>query len=145
MPFTWIREPSACWDANKQRIIAGARPGVFDTRYRECCHGDPVPGDWWRVEDAQADRVVGYGWLDVVWGDAEILLATDPELRGRGIGSFILSQLDREASLRGLGYIYNTVRPTHPDEHAVKAWLTSRGFQEKEDGRLVRRVGIGTR
>ena len=76
MTLRWIRETPAHWDANKARIVGGAPPGIFDTRYKTCKIGELVPGEWWRVEDDAA--VVGYGWLDVVWGDAEILLATDP-------------------------------------------------------------------
>ena len=75
--------------------------------------GALAPSEWWRVE--KDGRVVGYGWLDVNWGDAEILLATDPEDRRQGVGSFILDHLSEEASTRGLRYLTNVVRPTHPE------------------------------
>jgi len=139
MSFLWIREHAARWDSNKQRIVGGAAAGIFDSRYKECAEGDPVPGEWWRVE--QDGRVVGYGWMDVVWGDAEVLLASDPDKGGAGVGSFIMESLEHEAGVRGLNYIYNMVRPTHPHKDEVSAWLTKRGFFEKEDGRLVRQVG----
>ena len=75
-----------------------------------------------------------------MWGDAEILLATDPEHRGQGVGTFVLEHLEHEAKERGLNYVYNTVRPTHPDREAVTAWLEKRGFEPSEDGSLLRAV-----
>lgn len=138
MTLEWIRETPARWDAEKKRIVAGADTGIFDSRYRQCAEGAFVPGEWWRVEDG--GRVVGYGWLDTVWGDAEILLATDIEARGRGVGTFILDHLEEEARARGLNYLYNVVRPTHPRREEISAWLEKRGFRPDEDGRLLRAV-----
>ena len=136
MKLEWIQEESAKWDDEKQRIIGDAPAGTFDRRYGECRKGDLIPGEWWRVE---ADgRTAGYGWLDLVWGDAEILLATDPEHRGEGIGTFILDRIEAEARHQGVNYVYNTVRPTHPDREAVSAWLQKRGFKPSEDGSLLR-------
>ena len=64
-------------------------------------------------------RVVGYGWLDDVWGDAEILLAVEEPARGTGAGAFALARLEDEAAARGLNYVVNVVRDTHPDRDAV--------------------------
>ena len=72
--LSWSKEESPRWDADKKRIVGSMPKGVFDVRYAELAEGDVVPGEWWRVEDDGA--VVGFGWLDIVWGDAEILLAT---------------------------------------------------------------------
>jgi N-acetylglutamate synthase-like GNAT family acetyltransferase len=136
MSLSWTRERSPIWDADKIRIVGEAKAGIFDTRYGELAEGAPVPGEWWRVErDGQA---VGYGWLEVVWGDAEILLATAADARGQGVGAFALENLEREAKQRGLNYLYNVVRPTHPEAEGVTAWLTKRGFKATEDGRLLR-------
>jgi len=139
----WVRERAAHWDAAKVHIIGEAPTGVFDSRYRALTPGALVPGEWWRVEDDEGGkpRTLGYGWLDTVWGDAEIVLATDRAHRGAGVGAFILEQLDREARARGLGYLYNIVRPTHPERAQVTAWLEKHGFRGAEDGRLLRRVG----
>ena len=134
----WIHENPARWDADKARIIGEAAPGIFDSRLRDCQEGALVPCDWWRVEEA--GRPVGYGWLDVSWGDAEILLATAADAHGRGVGSFIIDQLEREAEKRGLRYLCNMVRATHPDREKVAVWLGKRGFQSCEDGRLLRAV-----
>lgn len=141
MPFEWIRENPALWDAGKARIVGGAPEGIFELPPR--AEGELVAGEWWRVEED--GRAVGYGWMDTVWGDAEILLAVDPAARGRGVGSFVLERLEAEAAARGLNYLYNVVRPTHPDHDAVVAWLEARGFERRRDGRLVKRVGGGER
>lgn len=136
MALNWIHETPGRWDANKQRIIGDAAKGIFDTRFQQCNEGDLLPCDWFRVEED--NRVLGYGWLDVNWGDAEILLATAGEAEGRGIGTFILDQLENEAQKRGLNYLYNAVRPTHPQAVRVTEWLMKRGFSPSEDGRLLR-------
>lgn len=134
----WIKEGTTSWDGNKKRIVGDAPTGIFDRRYGELEAGDIVPGEWWRVE--VGGEVVGYGWLDIVWGDAEILLATAPDARGRGVGTFILGELEKEARRQGVNYLYNIVRPTHPDAARVAAWLEKRGFEASEDGSLRRNV-----
>ena len=138
MTLSWHRETNPTWDDAKARIVGGAPAGTFDTRYGELEPGAAVPGEWWRAE--REGQTVGYGWIDVVWGDAEVLLATAEDARGAGVGSFVLEQLDKEARARGLNYMTNIVRSTHPQAEAVTAWLTKRGFKGSEDGRLLRRV-----
>jgi len=134
MGFVWTHVSPARWDKAKARIIGGAPPGVFDSRLRSLREGDLVPGDWWAVSDGA--RTLGYGWMDVCWGDAEILLAVDTEARRSGVGAFILERLHEEAHKRGLNYLTNIVRPTHPEGAQVAAWLKAHGFQASEDGRL---------
>lgn len=123
MPLTWTRETPATWNADKERVLGGAPAGAFDL---EALRGRAVlPGEWWRVEDA--GRVVGYGWMDIVWGDAEILLAVDPAAQRAGVGAFLLHRLTREASGFGVRRLYNTVRE-HPEAEQVTRWLLSHGF-----------------
>ncbi len=127
MRLIWTCESPAFWDDDKARVLESARPAGI------------LPGVWWRV--SRGDYAVAYGWMDVVWGEAEILLAVAPEARGIGIGSLVLDGLEAEAARRGLSYLHNTVRPDHPERERVLRWLTSRGFQPSADGgRLVRRV-----
>jgi ribosomal protein S18 acetylase RimI-like enzyme len=137
MALRWIRESFARWDADKARIVGEAPPGTFAGNYRTLRDGAMVPGEWWRVEDD--GRVVGYGWIDVVWGDAEILLAVDPSARRHGIGSFVLTQLQSEAGRRGLHCLYNVVPLDHPRREEVTRWLQARGYRE-DMGRLLRTV-----
>jgi len=136
MGMTWVHESPPVWDADKARIVGEAAPGIFDPSYRAMTPGQLAPGEWWRVE--RDGRTVGYGWLDVNWGDAEILLAVDPAHRERGVGSYVLEHLAREARGLGLNYLYNVVRPAHPDADRLLAWLRGRGFVSSSDGRLLR-------
>lgn len=140
MAMTWIHESPARWDAEKARIVGGGPAGMFDYRYRSLRQGDLVGGEWWRAEEG--GRVVGYGWLDVSFGDAEILLATDPECRGRGVGAFVLEHLDAEARARKLNYLTNVIKPSHPQGAVIARWLQRHGFRASDDGRLVRAVGL---
>jgi GNAT superfamily N-acetyltransferase len=136
MSFDWIRENPPYWDRPKDEVLGRVPSGIFDFsgRYRE---GDVLPGEWWRVEEGGV--VLGYGWMDCTWGDAEILLAVDPSKRRRGVGTFILDHLEKEARARGLNYLYNEVRPTHPEPEGITRWLGARGFRPSHDDRLLRR------
>ena len=136
MKLAWIREPAPRWDADKARILGAAPPGTF--KLAPLPSGDLIPGEWWRVE--QDGAVAGYGWMDTTWGDAEVLLAVDPAARQQGIGGFILDQLEKEAATRGLNYLYNVVRPDHPERERLTRWLEQRRFTRADDDRLMRRV-----
>jgi GNAT superfamily N-acetyltransferase len=143
--LTWSHEPNPTWDADKQRVIGSAPKGVFDFAYDD---GAALLGDWWAARSAAGD-VVGYGWLDATWGgDAEILLAVDASVREQGVGSFVIGRLEDEAASRGLNYVYNTVRDSHPDRDDLHDWLAVRGYRgsssEGEDTALRKRVGADT-
>jgi ribosomal protein S18 acetylase RimI-like enzyme len=133
----WVHEDDPRWDADRERVFGSVPEGVFRTAART--PGERLASDWWRAE--RDGRVVGYGWLDDVWGDAEILLAVEGEARSSGVGSFVLARLEEEAAARGLNYVLNVVRETHPDRAAVTAWFERHGFTPAEDGRLRKQVG----
>jgi len=136
MARTWIREDTPRWDAGKQAIVGGAPSGALEIG--RFAAGDLVPGEWFRVEDD--GKTVGYGWMDCTWGDAEVTVAVDPRKRGAGVGAFIMDHLGKEAASRGVNYLYNAVRATHPEKEAVTRWLTSLGFVPSGDGLLKRHV-----
>jgi GNAT superfamily N-acetyltransferase len=137
MPLTWERDEKPVWDGDKQRVIGGAPAGTFVIPFHE---GDALPGEWFVVHDDE-HRVVGYGRLDIGWGgDAEILLAVDPERQEQGIGSFVLAHLEDEAAARGINYVYNTIRQ-HEGRELVHDWLVVRGFRGGLDTDLRKRVG----
>jgi GNAT superfamily N-acetyltransferase len=135
MALNWISETPAKWDDDKQRIVGGAPDGVFEIGGTP---GSLVPGEWWRVEDG--GKTVGYGWMDVTWGWAPVLVAVDPEAQRQGVGHFIMDQLESEAKKRGLHYIFNVIPATHPDPDGVAAWLESAGFESAQsDHKMLRR------
>jgi len=134
---TWVYERNPRWDADRERVFATVLEGVFRAATRTA--GERLESDWWRVE--RDGRVVGYGWLDEVWGDAEILLVVEQEARGSGVGGFMLQRLEQEAAARGLNYVVNVVRETHPQREQVTAWLLGHGFSGTDDGRLRKQVG----
>ena len=133
--WQWQREEHAVWDDDKQRIIGGAPAGIFDLTYAP---GESLPGDWWSARRADG-TVLGYGWMDIAWGDAEVLLAVDPDVQGRGAGGYVLDHLEREAAARGLNYVYNTVAPTHPQHDYVHDWLGVRGYRAEGNDRTLRK------
>jgi N-acetylglutamate synthase-like GNAT family acetyltransferase len=142
-PLQWIHESVAHWDADKARIVGGAPAGSLPISVSDHAEGDVLPDDWWRVE--HEGRCVGYGRMDVTWGDAEILLVVEPEAQHRGVGSFILEKLEQEARNRGLNYLYNQVQPEHPAEAEITSWLRNRAFTQTEDGKLARAVVASAR
>ena len=138
---SWIKEKPAKWDAQKSTIIGGAPEGSLHIDDYE--EGDLLSGEWWRVEDD--GEIVGYGWMDLTWGEGEILLAVHPDKQGKGIGTFIIDHLAQEASQHGLTYLYNVVLPSHPEHDKVAAWLKSRKFEAShDDDRLIRKLGDGS-
>jgi GNAT superfamily N-acetyltransferase len=132
----WSKENTPRWDADKQRLFGPAE--LAATALSPPPPGAPVADEWWHVSD-ESGQVVGYGWLDNEWGDAEITFLVAPGSRGQGIGEYIVDHLEAEAAARGLNYIYNVVPATSPDQAWVTAWLTARGFVAG-DGGLRRRV-----
>jgi len=136
MALAWVREDTPVWDATKQSIVGGAPAGALELPHLEL--GDLAPGEWFRVEDD--GTTLGYGWMDCTWGDAEVTLAVDPRRQGEGIGAFIVRHLEKEAAARGVNYLYNAVRPTHPGRDTVTRWLERNGFQPSGHGLLKRRV-----
>ena len=144
--LTWTHEDSPTWDADKQRVIGSAPEGAFDLSYTD---GDALPGDWWSARTSDG-AVAGYGWLDATWGgDAEILLAVDAASQRQGVGSFVIDRLEHEAASRGLNYVYNTVRASHPDRDDLHDWLAVRGYRGstggQDDTTLRKRVGSDER
>lgn len=140
--LTWSHEPDPRWDAAKQRVIGSAPDGVFDLSFADDAS---LPGDWWTASTPDGS-VVGFGWLDATWGgDAEILLAVDVAAQQQGVGSFVISRLEDEAAARGLNYVYNTVRDSHPERDDLHDWLAVRGYRGgTSDTTLRKRVGADT-
>ncbi|MEO5711247.1 MAG: GNAT family N-acetyltransferase [Nocardioidaceae bacterium] len=137
--LTWHHESSPTWDADKQRVIGSAPPGALDLSFAD---GASLLGDWWAARTSDG-ATVGFGWLDATWGgDAEILLAVDASLQKQGVGSFVIGHLEDEAAQRGLNYVYNTVRETHPQRDDLHDWLAVRGYRgSSSDTTLRKRVG----
>ena len=77
--------------------------------------------------------------------DAEILLAVDAASQQQGVGSFVIDRLEHEAASRGLNYVYNTVRVSHPGRDDLHDWLAVRGYRGSTGGQgdttLRKRVG----
>ena len=63
----------------------------------------------------------------------------------RGVGTFIVDRLEEEAVQRGLNYLFNVVRPTHPDREGITRWLEGRRFKSSDDGLLRRTAAPPTR
>jgi GNAT superfamily N-acetyltransferase len=137
MALHWIREDTPRWDADKQRLFGPEE--LAAAGYEPPSPGSVIADEWWRVTD-DTGTVVGYGWLDSAWGDAQITFVVDKAHRHAGIGGFIVGRLEAEAADRGLNYLYNVIPDTHPDLAGMRRWLTARGFVAGPAD-LRRRVG----
>ena len=58
---------------------------------------------------------------------------------GKTAVAHTLDRLEEEAAQRGLHYLYNLVRPTHPDRESITSWLCKRGFERSHDDDLLKR------
>lgn len=136
MDLGWTADPAPSWDADRKRIV-GAWPGSFP-ELATANDGAPLPGRWWSAERGAAR--MGFGWMDVTWGDAEVWLAVSPDMARTGVGSFILDRLVEEARKQGLRYMYNRIPPSHPDPSRLTSWLERRSFGLSGDGLYKRLV-----
>lgn len=132
----WTHDTAPTWDADRRRIV-GAWPGSFPSLVA-AHEGAPLPGRWWAA--SENGTRVGFGWMDVTWGDAEVWLAVSPEAHHRGVGSFILERLVAEARKQGLRYLYNRIPPGHAQPGPLKSWLVRRSFGLSGDGLYKRLV-----
>ncbi len=130
----WIREPFPVRRNDAMaRILGSIPPGSLSLP-----EGDLLPGDWWRLESN--GEVVGYGWMDVTWGDAQVMIAVSADHRKAGHGATIVDHLAKEAHQRGLAYLFNTIPADHPDPDGVRAFLERQGFVSSGlEKRLLRR------
>ncbi|MEQ1503435.1 MAG: GNAT family N-acetyltransferase [Myxococcota bacterium] len=135
--FDWSHDRPPLWDVSKRQIVGAAPRGVFPA-LKQLTEGALAPGDWWAVRFE--GRVVGWGWMDVTWGDAEVSFAVDPDAQRQGVGAFIVDRLDEEAARQGLRYLYNVVPAVHPDGAKLTVWLERQGFVPSGDGGLLRRA-----
>ena len=133
----WVKEDLPRWDDDKQRLFDDA--ALRAVGISRPADGTALADEWWHVV-ADDGAVVGYGWLDSEWGDAQITFFVDPARRGAGIGEFVLDRLEDEARRRGLNYIYNVVPDAHPDRAWMTAWLEAHGLSDSGQGDLRRRV-----
>lgn len=136
MELQWIKENSPRWDVSKAGVFGAAEPSVLGLGSPS--DGDVLADEWWRAE--VDGTTVGFGRLDSVWGDAEILVAVDSDRRRGGLGREVLGMLERSAADEGLNYLYNKVSPEHPDREGVIAWLHANGFAETADGDYRKRI-----
>ena len=136
MGLAWTKESPARWDEDKQRMFGPDELASVGMTAPEA--GGILADEWWHVTDEDG-TIVGYGWLDIEWGDARITFLVDPARRGAGLGDFIVGQLEAEARRQGLNYVYNVVPDSHPDPAWMTNWLASRGFTPGT-GALRRRV-----
>jgi GNAT superfamily N-acetyltransferase len=137
MNLSWHKDDDPRWDADRQRLFGPSELASVGLSRPD--DGAAVADEWWRVTD-DAGELVGYGWLDSEWGDAQISFLVAPAHRGRGVGAFIVARLEDEARRRGLNYIYNVVPDSHPDRRWMTHWLSLHGFRDGGRGELRRAI-----
>ncbi|GEM_PF-5388488 len=120
----WIKEDKAIWNENKARII-GSNIGSFFLDFP--VQSDILPGEWFNLTDENGE-IVGYGWINVSEGDAEISVAIDGKYQGRGYGSQIIDNLYREVESLGFEEIIVVVRQENPNASDVVKWAYKNGY-----------------
>ena len=135
--LTWVKDDDPRWDADRERVFATVGPGVFPGRAASRGSGCPVTGGGSRTT-AGSSATAGSTTSGATRRSCS---RSRRAARGTGAGAFALARLEEEAAARGLNYVVNVVRDTHPDRDAVTAWFLAHGFTGTDDGRLRKQVG----
>ena len=138
-------------EADLERV-AGIESSAFSTPWKATTFRNLLdrPGAVLLVLEVPSHPVAGYAVLWCIQDQGELAnIAVVPELRDRGLGTFLLDRLIEVAAGRGVESLYLEVRVSNLRAHSMYA---SRGFQEigvrrdyyekpREDGRvLVKRL-----
>jgi ribosomal protein S18 acetylase RimI-like enzyme len=99
--------------------------------YAECAH-EVVGSDNWINEDYFERRKMRPLFVEE--------LAVHPNWNGRGVGSFVMQQLEHLAKVRGMSHLVLEVAENN--EHALQ-WYRKRGFR-KLDAAIFMSLGIDT-
>lgn len=112
MSLTELRQGSA----SDLTLVAEVMAQAFDPRYGEawtqsqCLGMLSLPGVWLTLAHVEG-TIAGFALAREGAGEAELLLlATRPQLRGRGVGAALLRSVIDDVRIRGAGRIYLEVR-----------------------------------
>jgi ribosomal protein S18 acetylase RimI-like enzyme len=119
----WIQEQPALWDETKQNIL-GANKGAFDIEHTQV--GGELDGVWFKLIDN--NEIIGYGWIDLAYGNPEISIAVDSHKRFSGYGNTILRNLEEKALALGFSEVECIVRRKNADAINAIKWFHRNGF-----------------
>jgi ribosomal-protein-alanine N-acetyltransferase len=138
----WIRDPSAAGagdavralvrpmgDADIGRVTA-IETASFTTPWKAATFRTLLErsGAVLRVLETPLQPVAGYAVLWCILDQGELAnIAVHPELRNRGLGSYLLDRMTDEAGSRGVESLYLEVRVSNL---RARAMYGSRGFEE---------------
>lgn len=116
MPVITLRTGTAA----ELPLVSTIMQAAFDARYGEAwtqsqCMGMlSLPGVWLTL--AESDGVAaGFALARTIFDDAELLLlATQPQFRGRGVGGALLRSVIADARLRNASHLHLEVREGNP-------------------------------
>lgn len=120
----WIKEEKPLWDRNKIKII-GSNIGCFVIS--DIQEGDKLEGKWFKLTDKYG-QIVGYGWIDIIGGEAEISVAVDKKYKGNGYGTQIINNLYTEIKKLGFDEVIAVVREENSNAEDVIRWVYKNGY-----------------
>lgn len=134
--------PGTASDLNEVAAVMGR---AFEPRYGEAWTGPQclgvlsLPGVWLTLADC-GGPVAGFALARLIVDEVELLLlATDPDWRGRGVGRALLRSVLAEAGLRDARVVHLEVRANNP---AVQLYRSS-GFGKVGERRNYYRGSMG--
>ncbi|WP_299324285.1 ribosomal protein S18-alanine N-acetyltransferase [Parasphingopyxis sp.] len=125
-------EPATSAARRDLDAVMAIMDGAFDPRFgegwsRAQCRGMLGDTNSWIIVDRQDDRPVGFALSRMIVDEAELLLiAVQPEYRGKGIGRNMLKEVARTARARGAARLHLEVR----DGNAAADLYSAIGFEQ---------------
>ena len=136
----WVRDPSAAGDAVRALVrpmlesdldrVTAIETASFSTPWKAATFRTLLDrsGAVLRVLETPLVPVAGYAVLWCILDQGELAnIAISPELRNRGLGSYLLDRMTAEARSRGVESLYLEVRLSN---FRARAMYGSRGFEE---------------
>lgn len=120
----WIKEEEPVWDSDKEDIIDCAPQGSFNMGPKS---NGTISGDWWKLVENK--RVIGYGWISMISGDAELLIAVRKSEQHKGYGNIILENLEMEASKLKHNKVVAIIQSENINAVNIIYWLDRKGFR----------------
>ena len=127
-----IKEDNPIWNLEKNRIFTSIDQGTFEYNLKELGLGIALEHEWWKLVENK--KVLGFGWINYTNDDFEISFVVYDDYTGKGLGSFIINELEKLGESKGYRKILAIVKETNPNSEKIIEYLYRKGYSFYIDG-----------